>query len=152
MTFKKNLLVAIDFSPATAELMNAALDYAKLLDAHLNLVYVIDLSESLPEEYFIDPSDKKQRQLIQERGIEIIIGKLTQLSKQYRGKVSISDKLLQGNIAKRINEEAMRLNSDFIMVGAKGHGCLENALIGSVTDKLIRIADKPVLVIPNSQT
>jgi nucleotide-binding universal stress UspA family protein len=52
------------------------------------------------------------------------------------------------NAAKAIAEEACELEADVIVVGTHGRGALASALHGSVTQKLLRVADCPVLAVP----
>lgn len=46
-----------------------------------------------------------------------------------------------------IPAEAARVGADLIVVGASGAGAVERLLLGSVTESLVREADRPVLVV-----
>lgn len=49
--------------------------------------------------------------------------------------------------AELIVSEAARLGVDVIVVGARGMGAAERFLLGSVSDRVVREADRPVLVV-----
>ncbi len=49
--------------------------------------------------------------------------------------------------AETIVSEAARLGADLIVVGARGLGAAERFLLGSVSERVVREADRPVLVV-----
>lgn len=63
--------------------------------------------------------------------------------------VTAKAELLQGNIAATLIEYAQNNAIDLIVAGTKGHGMLEELLIGSVTRNLVSLSPVPVLVVKN---
>ena len=61
--------------------------------------------------------------------------------------VTVTGESLHGNIAEQIISYAREHGFDLIVVGTKGHGVLEELLMGSVTRNLISLAHIPVLVV-----
>ena len=61
--------------------------------------------------------------------------------------VTVKGDILQGNIAEQIIKYARDDNYDMIVVGTKGHGVLEQLLMGSVTRNLVSLSRIPVLVV-----
>ncbi len=53
-----------------------------------------------------------------------------------------------GNTAKRIADLAHEANADLIVLGTRGHSPVVGTIIGSVTQRLLHMADCPVLAIP----
>ena len=60
---------------------------------------------------------------------------------------SIEADLLAGSPAEAIAQVASARNADEIVVGSRGYGPVRAAL-GSVSHELLRLADRPVVVIP----
>lgn len=60
-------------------------------------------------------------------------------------------RLVRGRPAHVICEAADDLKADPIVVGARGAGRLESALLGSVSGSLVAHARRPVLVVPNTE-
>ena len=46
-----------------------------------------------------------------------------------------------------IPAEAAKVGADLIVVGASGAGAVERLLLGSVSESVVRNADRPVLVV-----
>jgi nucleotide-binding universal stress UspA family protein len=61
--------------------------------------------------------------------------------------VNVKVELLHGNIAQTIINYAKEQQIDLIIAGTKGHGALEELLMGSVTRNLVSLAHVPVLVV-----
>lgn len=53
-----------------------------------------------------------------------------------------------GEIFRRIADEAAGVHADVIVVGTRGHSAVVAAIIGSVTQGLLRVAGCPVLAVP----
>ena len=60
---------------------------------------------------------------------------------------SFEDELVGGSAAEKLVEGAQVHDADEIAVGSHGHGGLR-AMIGSVAQRLLHLADRPVVVIP----
>jgi len=58
--------------------------------------------------------------------------------------------ILTQRICDMINEEAKRWPADVIVIGTHGHHGFSHLLLGSVAEGVIRLATKPVLIIPGN--
>jgi nucleotide-binding universal stress UspA family protein len=56
--------------------------------------------------------------------------------------------VLLGGPAHPIEEIAAEVNADLIVAGTRGHSPVAGLLIGSVTQRLLHIAHRPVLAVP----
>jgi nucleotide-binding universal stress UspA family protein len=56
--------------------------------------------------------------------------------------------LLKGTAADGIIEKALELKADIIILGSHGHGLLHKALLGSVSEPVIRHAPGNIMVVP----
>ena len=63
------------------------------------------------------------------------------------GKVGIEQKVRLGSAFNLISEEINEEKTDLVVMGSKGAGGLEEALIGSNTEKVVRHAKSPVLTV-----
>jgi nucleotide-binding universal stress UspA family protein len=56
--------------------------------------------------------------------------------------------VMLGGPAHAIEEIAAEAGADLIVVGMRGHSALAGLLVGSVTQRLLHVARRPVLVVP----
>jgi nucleotide-binding universal stress UspA family protein len=61
--------------------------------------------------------------------------------------ISVESRLVCGRAAKRILEIAEQSCCDLIVMGFHGHGRLHQALMGSVSDAVLRESTRPVLLV-----
>jgi nucleotide-binding universal stress UspA family protein len=61
--------------------------------------------------------------------------------------VELDSELRQGTPWQEINDVAEKKNADLIVIGTHGRSGLAHALLGSVAERVIRSAARPVLVI-----
>ncbi len=54
----------------------------------------------------------------------------------------------EGAVAERIIEYAKEHDIDLVMMSTHGYGGIKSRLLGSVTDRVIRASETPVLVLP----
>jgi len=57
-------------------------------------------------------------------------------------------RVIPGDAADRILEEARREGADLIVVGSRGRGAVRSALLGSVSTSVAREAPCPVVLVP----
>jgi len=62
-------------------------------------------------------------------------------------KVQFTTRMLRGQIAQTIVEEAKTAGCDMIVLGSKGRTALKDLLIGSVAQRVAAIADVPVTLV-----
>ena len=70
---------------------------------------------------------------------------------QSRG-ISAHGLLVQGPTVETILTERERLQADTIVLGSHGRGALFRALLGSVSEGVVRATPCPVLVVPAATT
>lgn len=140
------LLVAVDFSPVTAAVLAAAADEARARGAEVHLVHV-----AAPEPAFVgrevDPPEMRNvvaHELREEhRRLQALAAELE------RGGLVVTALCVQGPTVEKIVSIAERIGADRVIVGSHGRGPLARALLGSVSEALLRAAPCPVLVVPH---
>ena len=135
----KTLLALIDFSDATAQIIDRTHELAKAFGSDVVLMNVmppwpvaVDLSP-LPDP---DPFHERQRQLFALRD---------SLSER---DVKVTALEFEGSVLDCLLDQVDLLKPDMIIMGSHAHGSLYNLIVGSVTAGVIRQAPCPVLLIP----
>jgi nucleotide-binding universal stress UspA family protein len=136
----KKIVVALDGSdgsraavPIATEL--AERDGAKLLIVHVEERVVgkgggpVNLAED-----DIQAGIRAEAQKLQDQGCDVEVQK---------GRVAL------GGPAHVIEEVAAEAGADLIVVGTRGHAPVAGLLLGSVTQRLLHVATRPVLVVPS---
>ena len=140
----KNILVPTDFSDGCMFALNYAVGIAKSLNSNLHIVHVI--------EPIVFSSDI----VLTKYGFDELSNELEIYAKKDFGKIAASlkgknvpfvTKVLHGKAYVKILEYADKHHIDIICIATHGHGNLENLLFGSTTEKVLRKAMCPVLVV-----
>ncbi len=134
------IVLATDLGPASDAATDEAFRLAAALGAKLLAVSVID-----PRTLQL-PGGRFGRRIDQERSRrETAAAELVVRGR--RDQVPTTFLIWEGDPADSILEAAQSEGADLIVVGSHGRGGLERALIGSVSDQVIRRAPCPVLVV-----
>ena len=145
MTDLKILLCPIDFSEPSDYALGYALSLAKKLDAKLHLLHVFrDPVYAVPLGYEIGA---------QTAGI--IAGlrtqqqdRLSELAKSYQDSgVEVTATVADGMPYAAIVQGAKNLGASMIVMGTHGHTGVSRWLLGSVTERVVRMAPCPVLTV-----
>lgn len=133
----ENILVPVDGSPGATEILNHIGEIAHWTDATVQLLFVADTtrdSVTVVEANVVDA-------LVQE-GVDIVeeAGKTLDTPG-----VSYDTDVVQGNPAPTIVEYADRYDHDLVVMPTHGREGLSRYVLGSVTEKVIRLSDVPVL-------
>ena len=144
MSRMRKILVAYDGSPHSKQALNWAIDLSLLSEARVVAVKVFEGSQ------FLIASDTTAHKVVEtlerlRREDQELLDEAVAIGKS-RG-VTVTGESLHGNIAEQIISYAREHGIDLILVGTKGHGVLEELLMGSVTRNLISLAHIPVLVV-----
>ena len=140
-----NILVAVDLSPASEDVVEAARLIAEPIGA---TVYILHAAEPEPDFVGYDAGPEVVRtQVAQElrrehRGVQALAEKLR------RSGLNATALLVRGPTVETTLKEAKSLKAELIVVGTHGHGAVYDVLIGSYSAGIIRRSKLPVLVVP----
>ena len=138
----KKILIATDGSEYTKEAVKKGLSLAKMLNAEVIGLYVVDISSIVPMP--LDEASFPMIEFLRNEGDDV----LEKLRKQAEDMgVRIRTMKKEGIPADEIVETAKKEDVDLIVIGTLGRSALEKLLLGSVAEKVIRHAPCPVLVI-----
>jgi len=146
----KNILVATDFGPAS----NTALRYGRALAERFGArLHVLHVTESV---YLAAASAYGYSSIppfVQEE-IEASAAKQTEAlltDEERRTKQGIAATMTGGSPATSIVEYARRHDIDLAVLGTHGRGALSHLLMGSVAERVVRLAPCPVLTVRDPQ-
>jgi nucleotide-binding universal stress UspA family protein len=138
----KRFVIATDGSPSAREAVEFGLELAAEQEAVPTFVHVVPAVDVMPTAAFgvtsarlHDVTDADREPLEQAADIADEHG------------VHARTRLLQGDPADEIVAFADTLDADLIVIGSRGHGAFLNALLGSVSRRVLHEARRPVLVV-----
>jgi nucleotide-binding universal stress UspA family protein len=141
----KNILVTIDFSDLTTDVIAHAAAIATAFGGELHLLHV---AEPDPDFVGYDAGPQSTRDAVAER-LREQHRKLQTLAEQQRSAgIGCEALLVQGAYVQKIIAESEKLKADLIVTGAHGKGLLSRVLLGSVSEGVLRESKVPVLVVP----
>jgi universal stress protein A len=143
----KKILVPTDFSGYSDNAMKQAVDIAEKFNAKIVLLHVIDENFlQCAADYCISNEAVEQ---LKTESVKTSEDKLNKTINTLKGstKVDISPVVKNGVPAEIILDEQREKGIDLIVIASHGKAGILKHLIGSVTDKIVRAAKCPVMVI-----
>lgn len=140
-----DIIVSLDLSSSALPVLHCAERLARALAAKLWLIHV-----GPPEPDFVgyDPGPQSVRDGVA-HSLREEHRELQQLADGLRASgIEATALLPRGPTAETILAEAERLEADLVVMGSHGRGALYRALLGSVSEGVLRRTRVPVLVVP----
>jgi nucleotide-binding universal stress UspA family protein len=140
MTPFKKILIPTDGSDNTKEAIHKGLEMAKMLDAEVTALYVVDqtsfinfpMDSTIVSVYsLLEKEGKDAVDYIQEEGAKL--------------GVKVTTKVEEGAPSRKIIDASK--SHDLIVMGTLGRTGISKLLLGSVAERVVRFADCPVLVV-----
>jgi nucleotide-binding universal stress UspA family protein len=135
MTSIHRILCPIDFSPASANALKVALDYARAFKAEVHAIHVYQLSA------YASPSSDLARDL--EHQVRAELDKFVAGFESHG--VPIKTGLRMGVPYVEIVDAARDASAELIVMGTTGKTGIQHLLLGSVAERVVRTAEVPVL-------
>jgi nucleotide-binding universal stress UspA family protein len=141
----ETILVPVDFSDVTGEVVRYATDLASFCQSRIVLLHI---SEPEPDFVGYEAGPQAVRATVA-RDFRTEHQQLDELKHHVTGAgVEVQALHIQGSLAEKIVQEARSHHAGLIVVGTHGHGAFYNLLVGSVTASLLKDTPCPVLVVP----
>lgn len=139
-----NVVIAVDLTDAAKRVADKGIAMARRAKARATLVHVIPGSPDVPRYLYHYGVPEFRDAVIRDarQRLEQLIGPDAK-----RG-VSIHARVVVGDPYTEIARIAKDVDADLIVIGASRRGMLSRALFGSTTTRLMRAADRPLLVVP----
>jgi nucleotide-binding universal stress UspA family protein len=134
------ILVPTDGSRQADHAFEQALDLAETYDAEVHLLYVVDVSALAGEFDAVTVIDQ-----LEEAGREIT-DRLRERAAE-AGVERVETSVVEGVPHRTILDYADENDVDLVVMGTHGRTGLDRYLLGSVTEKVVRLSDAPVLTV-----
>ena len=137
------ILVPVDFGSSTRQIIGVASRMAEHYGAVITLAHVVNL-EYYP--YYGFGSDAYPE--IKKSMIEASEEKLIELATELQGAgLDVSWKTIKGHPAAALRQLAEEADIDLIVIGSHGRSGFDRAMVGSVSEKVLRSAHCPVMIV-----
>jgi nucleotide-binding universal stress UspA family protein len=133
----KKILVCFDGSEGSEK----ALNKAKTLIDEFGDLFLLAVIPSSSDKNFVD---EEMHRKIKKKAENMILDVINDIGQH---DFTITGMVEEGNPAAIIIDVANNLNVDLIVIGSKGTSELGHYLIGSVANKVVQYAHKPVMVV-----
>jgi nucleotide-binding universal stress UspA family protein len=153
------ILIALDFNPTAQKVAEQGYALAKSMNAEVTLLHVI--SDPIN---FNSPSHVTVMGFVgyvqtDSENIHLdSIGVLNKAAHEYleKTKVHLGDKTIMtevrdGDFAEKIIEVAGEMHADIIVLGSHSQKWLENIIMGSVSEKVLRLSTIPLFIVPTKK-
>ncbi len=142
----KRILVPVDFSEHSDYALEVAANIAAKHNAEIIALHMMGLSDAV-----VTREESKEifeamfyMKLAEKRFANF-------LDKNYLKGIKVTDAVHNYKVFSELNDVALELNADLIVMGSHGSSGLKEVFVGSNTEKVVRTSDIPVLVIKHRQ-
>jgi universal stress protein A len=147
------VLCPTDFSEPSYKALKTANDLAKQFSAELTLIHVLVPSQVFPAAHGIPPTTSAaggafSKDLASEIENHAIKSLEMTLKEKVSEEINSKSVLLRGSPAEEIAKYAQESNVSVVVMGTHGFTGWRHLLLGSVTEKVVRVSSCPVLTIP----
>lgn len=140
----ENILIPTDGSDAVEGAIDNALDLAKKYDARVHALYVVEPF------YAVDFESEQVTSMLEEEG-----ERATQYIEDHAEREGLSaiTEIRIGTPHREILDYVDEYDVDLVVMGTHGRTGIDRYLLGSVTEKVVRLCDVPVMTVrmPNPE-
>lgn len=150
----KKVLIALDYDPTVQKVAEIGYLFAKTLGAEITLLHVIadatyysalEYSQVTGFESYMDIQPFLSEDM--HKSANLFLDKM----KKHLGDKSIKTVTKEGDFADSILKVAKDLHVDIIVMGSHSRRWLENIIMGSVTEEVLRHTIVPLFIIPTKK-
>lgn len=140
----ESVLIACDFSPDSGNAVRWGIDFAQAFGAKLTMATVIENTQ-LSQILKLDP--QKEHGMAEKFQADLHLKLQDTVPEEYRDTIKPETVVLAGQPHEELNKYAILNHIDLIVMGVHGRGIIENLLVGSTTDRLVRLGQFPVMAV-----
>ncbi len=148
------VLIALDYDPTAQKIAEIGFSLARAIGANTILLHVISdplyysSREYSPVMGYTGFMDLSQSELENMDGLKKASEQYLDRLKHHLGDEDIQTLVAEGDIAESILKAAKIKHADIIVLGYNSQKWLENMLVGSVTEKVLKNSGIPLFIIP----
>jgi nucleotide-binding universal stress UspA family protein len=149
-TNMKRILIALDYDPTAQKVAEAGFAMAKAMGAEVTLLHVM-VNQMMYASAYADMGAWQIETLETLEALDILrqtSNDFLQKAKRHLGNKSINTINKEGDTAQQILQSATEISADCIVMGTHSQKWLENILMGSVTEEVLRKTTVPMFIIP----
>lgn len=153
----KNILIALDYDPTAQKVAEQGYALAKSMGAKVTLLHIITDAHYYstagvnPIMGFTDYANVVPLLIENTENLEVETLKFLDRTKSHLADSNIKTIVKQGNFADSILETAKETGADILVMGSHSRRWLENILMGSVTEKVLKNSEIPLFIVPIRQ-
>jgi nucleotide-binding universal stress UspA family protein len=140
-------LIAIDYDQTAQKVAEKGFSIAKAMNAEIILLHVI----SKPVLYYNAYMATVPLEIKNEAERKTVAQKFLDKTKKDLGEENEQTRVIEGDTAESILESAKNLKADIIVLGTHSRKWLENILMGSVAEKVLKNTTLPLFIIPTKK-
>lgn len=141
----KKILLPTDFSQPALNAFRFAVELVKSTQGSMHLLHVIELP--VLHDTTLMPTLSFEQQYLED-ATELANKKFRQMIASVKGGDFITSSVEYGGATTVILDVAKKKKSDLIVMGTQGASGLKEFFVGSNTEKIVRLAEVPVLALP----
>jgi nucleotide-binding universal stress UspA family protein len=144
----KRVLVATDGSEAADRAVDYAARLAARENSQLSIVNVVG-GYGLPVHIFARFTESQQawlKEVLESASAEMLVKARDRALVAGASEIRLESR--EGDVAESVLDIAREQQADIVVVGKRGASAVERLLIGSVSERLVKLAHLPVIVVP----
>jgi len=151
------VLIALDYDPTAQKVVAAGFSMAKAMNAKVTLLHVIadpvyySSTAYSPIMGLVGELETFPMQLENIEGIKIVSQHFLDKFKHHLGDETILTVIGEGDFAATILKTAKSVHADVIVMGSHSRKWLDNILMGSVTQEVLKQTTIPLFIIPTKK-
>jgi nucleotide-binding universal stress UspA family protein len=146
--FYRNIVIATDGSENTQKAISYGIEIAKLSEATVHALYVVDTSSFSSIPMSTEGGWEAMYEVLKTEGKKAVSAVK---SKGEASGVEVREVVLEGHPINEIIEFAEKNNADLVVMGTLGKTGLDRFLLGSVAEKVVRGSKVPVMVVRSGE-
>jgi len=150
----KKVLIALDYDPTAKKVAEVGFEFAQTMGAEVILIHVISdpvyysSTDYSPIMGFTGYLNTDPLQLNTIEVLKTASQNFLDKTRKHLGDNTIQTVVEEGDFAESIIKTAKKLHVDMIVLGSHSQKWLENIVMGSVTEEVLRQSTIPLFIIP----